>query len=117
MLRNHFTFANNNMTHDRDETDVILDVTRCVGCGHRLEGEIECPFCSLFQEATRSNGLPKWIYITACFLTSPLSVYSVFKSNRLNTIEKIMTFSGGLFWFALYFPYRWFLINMLRGAT
>jgi len=91
------------MTHDQDETDVILDVTRCVRCGHRLEGEIECPFCSLFQEATRSNGLQKWIYITACFLTSPLSVYYVFKSNRSNTIEKVLTFSGCLFWFALYF--------------
>jgi hypothetical protein len=97
------TFVNRNMTNDQDETDEILGVVRCARCGHRLEGEIECPFCSLFQESTRSNALPKWIYITACFLTSPLSVYFIFKNKRLSSIEKVLTLSGCLFWFALYF--------------
>ena len=101
--RQPITFVNRNMTNDQDKTDEILGVVRCARCGHRLEGEIECPFCSLFQESTKSNALPKWIYITACFLTSPLSVYFILKNNRLSTIEKVLTFSGCLSWFALCF--------------
>jgi len=90
------------MTYDQDETDEIIGVVRCARCGHRLEGEIECPFCSLFHESKRSNALPKWIYITACFLTSPLSIYFIFKNNQLSIIEKVLTLSGCLLWFALY---------------
>jgi hypothetical protein len=91
------------MTDDQDKTDEILGVVRCARCGHRLEGEIECPFCSLFQEPARSNALPKWIFITAYFLTSPLSLYFIIKNNRLSNFEKVLTLSGCLFWFALYF--------------
>jgi len=91
------------MTSDQDKTDEILGVVRCARCGHRLEGEIECPFCSLFPEPKRTKTIPKWVYITACFLTSPLSIYFILKNNQLSVIEKVLTFSGCLFWSALYF--------------
>lgn len=89
------------MTYDQDKTDEILGIVRCARCGHRLEGEIECPFCTLFHESKKSNALPKWIYITACFLTSPLSIYFILKNHQLSTVEKVLTFSGCLFWTAL----------------
>jgi hypothetical protein len=90
---------------DQDEIDEALGIVRCARCGHRLEGEIECPFCSLLDEPHRRERplVPKWIYITACFLTSPLSIYFIFKGNRLTTAEKVLTLSGCLVWFALYF--------------
>ena len=84
------------------EIDEVLGVVRCERCGHRLEGEIECPFCSSFPEPARNHGLPKWIYITACFLTSPLSIYFVVKTHRLNLFEKILAVSGCCFWFTVY---------------
>jgi hypothetical protein len=87
--------------HD-PETDEILGITRCVRCGHRLNGEVECPFCSLFPDSVKKERTPKWIYITACFLTSPLSLYFILKTNRLNTPEKILSFSGCLFWLIFY---------------
>ena len=90
------------LSNNRDNIEEIIGVVRCARCGHRLEGEIECPFCSLFRESTRSNVLPKWIYITACFFTSPLSIYFIFKNNRLSTLEKVFTLSGCLLWFALF---------------
>ncbi len=84
------------------ELDEIVGVVRCDRCGHRLENEIECPFCSSFQEPARKHGLPIWIYITACFLTSPLSIYFVVKTHRLTLFEKILAISGCCFWFAIY---------------
>ena len=88
---------------DRDKTDEILGITRCARCGHRLEGEIECPFCSLFPEDTqRKERVPKWVYIAACFLTSPLSLYAIIRTDRLNILEKVLAFSGALFWFVIY---------------
>lgn len=87
---------------DHDDTDEILGITRCARCGHRLEGEIECPFCSLFPDRPRKHEVPKWVYIIACFLTSPLSLYAVIKSGRLNKSEKCLTFSGCLFWIGIY---------------
>jgi len=62
---------------DQENIDEILGITRCVKCGHRLSGEVECPFCSAISEKKQKRqkgGLPKWAYITACFLTSPLSL-------------------------------------------
>lgn len=35
--------------------DEILGVMRCEQCGHRLEGEIECPFCSSFDNQRLSS--------------------------------------------------------------
>lgn len=88
--------------NDQEKIDEILGIDRCARCGHRLEGEIECPFCSIFPEPPLKNVLPKWVFITTCFLTSPLSMYYIFKSKRLDAFEKILTLSGCLFWLALY---------------
>ncbi len=87
---------------DNDNIDEILGITRCARCGHRLEGEIECPFCAVFPESTRRERVPKWIYITACFLTSPLSLYAIVTSDRLSSIEKILAFSGSFAWLLIY---------------
>ena len=88
-----------------DNIDEILGITRCVRCGHRLEGEIECPFCSIFIEPPKKHFLPKWSYITICFLTSPISLYAILKTDRLNLLEKILSFSGCLVWLGIYFLY------------
>ncbi len=87
---------------DQEQTDEILGIVRCARCGHRLEGEVECPFCSLFEEPTKRDVSPKWIFITACFLTSPLSIYFVLRSNRLNALEKALAASGISLWGFLY---------------
>ncbi len=86
--------------HD-EKMDEILGIVRCVRCGHRLEGDIECPFCSLFPEPAGKRSF-KWVYLTACFLTSPLSIYFVGKTDRLNRPEKLLALSGCLFWAAFY---------------
>jgi hypothetical protein len=87
---------------DKDDLDEALGITKCARCGHRLEGEIECPFCSLFPEKSRNTGLPKWVFITACFLTSPLSLYAIVTTQKLNAAEKMLAFSGCLLWAGLY---------------
>jgi hypothetical protein len=92
-----YTFSMN-----KEELDDILGITRCVRCGHRLEGEVECPFCSIFDEPPKKRGVPKWIFITACFLTSPFSLYAILKTDRLNAREKVLSFSGCLIWVGLY---------------
>jgi len=86
----------------QDDIDEVLGITKCVRCGHRLESITECPFCSLLPGRLEKPGLPKWIFITACFLTSPLSLYSVVTAKRLNTFEKVLAFSGCLFWLGLH---------------
>ncbi len=86
----------------RDEKmDEILGIVRCARCGHRLEGEIECPFCSISIEPAKKSNF-KWVYLTACFLTSPLSIYFIFKNNRLNIFEKGLALSGCLVWLVFY---------------
>jgi hypothetical protein len=90
-----------NEMNDR-EIDELLGIVRCDRCGHRLNGEIECPFCSLFPDPPRKAGMPKWIFVTACFLTSPFSIYFIYKDRRLTLFEKIVTLSGCCLWFALY---------------
>ena len=67
---------------NEDNIDEILGITRCVRCGHRLEGEVECPFCSIVLEQSKKQVLPKWVYITAYFLTSPVSLYAIVKTKR-----------------------------------
>ncbi len=91
------------MPVDPSDTDEILGIIRCARCGHRLNGEIECPFCSMFPDEEKREVLPKWIYITACFLTSPLSIYFIARSARLNTFEKVLAISGCLMWFGIYY--------------
>ena len=85
----------------QDDVDEVLGITRCARCGHKLEGEIECPFCPLLPYRPEKPGLPKWIFITACFLASPLSLYAVMTTKRLNIFEKVLAFSGCLFWLGL----------------
>ena len=84
---------------DQDQLDEALGITRCAQCGHRLDGEIECPVCSgFYQKPGKKAPLPKWIYLTACFLTSPFSIYFILKSKRLSWPEKILAASGCLIW-------------------
>ena len=90
------------MEHESDGIDEALGITRCVQCGHRLDGEVECPFCSVVMPSKGMNVLPKWIYLTACFLTSPFSIYFVARSDRLSMPEKIIAVSGCLLWAGLY---------------
>lgn len=90
------------MLVNRDDTDDALGIVRCARCGHRLEGEIECPFCSLFPEKPHAVGTPAWVFLTACFLTSPLSLPAVITTQRLTLLQKIFAFSGCLFWFGLF---------------
>ncbi len=92
------------MSHNNYDIDEVLGITKCARCGHRLEGEEECPFCSLFDGPPGKPEMPKWVYITACFLTSPLSLYFILKNKRLKMSEKILAFSGCLLWLVVY---RW----------
>ena len=87
---------------NQDDVDEALGITRCARCGHRLQDEIECPFCSLFPEKPLKPDPPKWLFVTACFLTSPLSLYSIITVQRLTIVEKMFAFSGCLLWFSLY---------------
>ncbi len=87
---------------EQEKLDEILGITRCARCGHRLEGEIECPFCSLFPDPARKDAVPKLVYLAACFLSSPFSIYSVSKNKHLNMYEKAIAFSGCFFWIGLY---------------
>ena len=89
---------------DLRHTEEVLGIVRCARCGHRLEGEIECPFCTSLVESSAREPLPKWVYFTACFLTSPLSIYFIFRNDRLRSFEKILALSGCFLWF---FLYRW----------
>ena len=93
------------MPVNQDDIDEALGITRCARCGEKLEGEIECPLCSLFPERPQKAGLPKWIFITACFMTSPLSLYYVITTKKLNLLEKVLAFSGCLLWAGLYFNF------------
>lgn len=87
---------------EENNIDEILGITRCVRCGHRLEGEVECPFCAIVLESPKKIFKPKWMYITAYFFTSPLSSYAILKDKRLSPFEKILSFSGCLIWLSVY---------------
>jgi DNA-directed RNA polymerase subunit RPC12/RpoP len=89
---------------DLTHTEEVLGIVRCARCGYRLNGEIECPFCTSLVASSERVPLPKWVYLTACFLTSPLSIYFIFSNDRLRSFEKILALSGCLLWF---FLYRW----------
>ena len=86
------------MTEDDVNLDELLGRTRCARCGEVLDGEIECQFCSLFPDRTRVRRTPKWVFLTACFLTSPLSLPFVLTTRRLTGMEKVVVASGMLVW-------------------
>jgi hypothetical protein len=57
------------MTPEEEEpVDEILGRTRCARCGQRLDGEIECPFCSHFPDPPAPAHTPVWIVLTAVLL-------------------------------------------------
>lgn len=86
------------MTDEEAYLDELLGRTRCARCGQILRGEIECPFCSFFPEPVRAQRTPKWVYLTACFLTSPVSLPFLYHTRRLKAAEKWMAGSGALLW-------------------
>jgi len=87
---------------EEERLDDILGITRCARCGHRLDGLIECPFCAVVEPEPRSHPSNKWVYIVACFLTSPLSIYSIVMTNRLTKGEKIIAVSGCMLWAGIF---------------
>lgn len=83
----------------REDLDEALGIMRCARCGHRLDGEIECPVCSgYYHSAKKKKPIPKWVYMTAFFLTSPLSIYCILRTDRLTPVEKWVAASGCLLW-------------------
>jgi hypothetical protein len=82
----------------QEEIDEALGISRCVRCGHKLDNEVECPFCSLFPDHERRARVPKWLFLTACFFTAPLSIFLLLKTSRLNIIEKAIALSGTFLW-------------------
>lgn len=104
---------------DKQDMDEILGIVRCARCGQRLDGDIECPFCGVFfADAKRAkkkhaNGFLKWVYITACFLTSPISLYFIIRNKSLSPVEKMIAFSGCIIWALVYYLSRKFNILAL----
>lgn len=92
------------MSDQEQELDELLNRTRCVRCGQVLDGEVECPFCSLFPDADspRATRVPKWVFFTACFLTSPLSLPVILTTRRLAGLEKVLAASGLLGWLGVW---------------
>lgn len=91
------------MTSESDaELDELLGRTRCARCGQILDGDIECPFCSLFPDKHHVQRVSKWVFLTACFLTSPLSLPFLFVTRRLTPVEKAIAGSGMALWAAIY---------------
>jgi hypothetical protein len=89
---------------EREELDEVLGITRCVRCGQRLNGEVECPVCTGYYHAPgQRRGLPRWIYLTACMLTSPLSIPFIVKSTRLSPAQKLLAASGALAWAGIWY--------------
>ncbi len=88
---------------DQDtDLDELLGRTRCARCGQVLHGEIECPFCGLFPESSHARRLPTWVFVTACFLTSPLSLPVVLSTRRLTGTQKLLAASGMVGWFGVW---------------
>ncbi|MFZ5877499.1 MAG: hypothetical protein ACOYXU_14005 [Nitrospirota bacterium] len=90
------------MTEQEPDLDELLNCTRCVRCGQVLDGEIECPFCSNFPDPTRAQRMPKWVFLTACFLTSPLSLPVIITTPRLTGPERLLAASGLLGWLGVW---------------
>jgi hypothetical protein len=90
------------MSEQEQDLDELLGRTRCARCGQVLDGEIECPFCSNFPEPPRAQRMPKWVFVTACFLTSPLSLPVILTTRRLTGPEKVLAASGLLGWLGVW---------------
>jgi hypothetical protein len=90
------------MSEHEQDLDELLGRTRCVRCGQVLDGEIECPFCSLFPDPPLGDRLPTWVFFTACFLTSPLSLPVVLTTRRLTGVQKGLAASGMLGWLGVW---------------
>ncbi len=90
------------MSEQDAELDELLGRTRCARCGQVLHGEIECPFCGLFPEAVHAHRLPTWVFVTACFLTSPLSLPVLLSSKRLTSAQKLFAASGMVGWLGVW---------------
>lgn len=90
------------MSEQEQDLDELLGRTRCARCGQVLDGEIECPFCSNFPEPPRAQRMPKWVFVTACFLTSPLSLPVIVTTRRLSGPEKVLTASGLIGWLGVW---------------
>jgi hypothetical protein len=90
------------MSDEDSELDELLGRTRCARCGQVLHGEIECPFCSVFPEPSHAHRLPTWVFFTACFLTSPLSLPVILSTNRLTAAQKLLAASGMIGWFGIW---------------
>jgi hypothetical protein len=86
----------------QEDIDEALGIIRCVRCGQKLDNEVECPFCSLFPDRERHKQVSKWVFMAACFFTAPLSIFVLLKTSRLNIIEKVLAFSGVLFWIGIF---------------
>ena len=90
------------MSEQEQDLDELLGRTRCARCGQVLDGEIECPFCSNFPEPPRAQRMPKWVFVTACFLTSPLSLPVILTTRRLTGAEKVLAASGLIGWLGVW---------------
>jgi hypothetical protein len=90
------------MTEHEQDLDELFNRTRCARCGQVLDGEIECPFCSNFPDPPRAQRMPKWVFATACFLTSPLSLPVILTTRRLTGPEKVVAASGLLGWLGVW---------------
>jgi hypothetical protein len=86
------------MSDEDDEMDEILGRTRCARCGEVLNADIECPYCNDLPEGRPVRRIPKWVFLTACLLTSPLSLPFLYKSRRLTRLEKLIAGSGMVLW-------------------
>jgi hypothetical protein len=90
---------------EQRELDEILGITRCARCGHRLDGHTECPFCAVVEAVPKRPGLPVWIFITACILTSPLGLVGILRTDRLGRLGRSLATSASAIWTALVIHY------------
>jgi hypothetical protein len=99
-------------SHYDEKTDEILGITRCARCGHRLEGEVDCPFCAAMRglegpaRERPARRTPLWVYMTAILLSFPLSIPWILTSRRLNFSQKMVALAVGVLWMSTVI---WFL--------
>lgn len=90
------------MTDEETDLDELLGRTRCARCGQVLHGEVECPFCTPFSEPSHTRRVPTWVFVTACFLTSPLSLPVILSTKRLTGVQKVVAASGLIGWIGVW---------------